>query len=71
ARVGGYKFAALLPLSDEAIGNNAIARLRIALADQSKEYRDPPLVLSFGVATGQKGCYLYDILKQAEARMSK
>ena len=71
ARVGGNKFAAILPLSDEAIGENAIARLRIALADQSKDHSDPPLALSFGVATGQKGCSLYDILKQAEARMSK
>ena len=71
ARVGGNKFAAILPLSDETIGENAIARLRIALADHSKEYQDPPLALSFGVATGQKGCSLYDILRQAETRMFK
>ncbi len=71
ARVGGNKFAAILPLSDETIGENAIARLRIALSDQSREHSDPPLVLSFGVATGQKGCNLFDILKQAEARIQK
>ena len=35
ARVGGNKFAAILPLSDEIIGENAISRLRIALSDQS------------------------------------
>jgi diguanylate cyclase (GGDEF)-like protein/PAS domain S-box-containing protein len=71
ARVGGNKFAAILPLSDEIIGENAISRLRIALSDQSKEHRDPPLVMSFGVATGQKGCNLFDILKQAEACLQK
>jgi len=69
ARVEGNKFAAILPLSDETIGDNAIARLRIVLSDQSKEHRVPPLVLSFGVATGQKGCNLFDVLKQAEARI--
>jgi len=69
ARLGGNKFAAILPLSDESIGENAIARLRIVLSNQPKEHSDPRLVLSFGVATGQKGCSLFDILKQAEAHV--
>jgi diguanylate cyclase (GGDEF)-like protein/PAS domain S-box-containing protein len=69
ARIGGNKFAAILPLSDEKIGETAIARLRDAITMQSKEYRGPMPVMSFGVATGQKGCSLSDILKQAEKRM--
>ena len=71
ARVGGNKFAALLPLSDESIGENAIARLRNALSVQSEEYRDAPLLLSFGLATGQKGSNLSDLFKQAEEHISR
>ncbi|HYA14945.1 MAG TPA: PAS domain S-box protein [Syntrophales bacterium] len=71
ARIGGNKFAAILPLSDGTIGENVVARLRDGLSARSNDYRDLSLALSFGVATGQKGCSLYDILKQAEMRMSK
>jgi diguanylate cyclase (GGDEF)-like protein len=71
ARVGGNKFAAILPLSDETIGENAIARLSNALSAQSQEYRDAPLLLSFGVATGQKGSNLSDLFNQAEEHISR
>ena len=71
ARVGGSKFAALLPLSDETIAENAVARLRNALSAQSQEYSDAPLLLSFGVATGQKGSNLSDLFKQAEEHISR
>jgi diguanylate cyclase (GGDEF)-like protein len=71
ARVGGSKFAALLPLSDETIAENAVARLRNALSAQSQEYSDAPLLLSFGVATGRKGSHLSDLLKQAEENISR
>jgi diguanylate cyclase (GGDEF)-like protein/PAS domain S-box-containing protein len=71
ARVGGNKFAAILPLSDETIGENAIARLRSALSAQSQEDRDTPLLLSFGVATGQKGSNLSDLFIQAEKQISR
>jgi diguanylate cyclase (GGDEF)-like protein/PAS domain S-box-containing protein len=66
ARLGGNKFAAILPLSDETIGTQSITRLKNALTVQSKEHNDPQPVLSFGVATGKKGCHLSDILRQAE-----
>jgi diguanylate cyclase (GGDEF)-like protein len=71
ARVGGNKFAAILPLSDETIGENAIARLRSALSAQSQEDRNTPLLLSFGVATGQKGSNLSDLFIQAEKQISR
>jgi diguanylate cyclase (GGDEF)-like protein len=71
ARVGGNKFAAILPLSDEAIGENAIARLRNALSAQSQEHRDAPLLLSFGVATGKRGSNLSDLFKEAEEHISR
>ncbi len=66
ARIGGNKFAAILPLSDETIGEQSIIRLKNAFAVQSKDHQEPQPVLSFGVASGVKGCHLADILRQAE-----
>ena len=71
ARVGGNKFAAILPLSDETIAEKAMARLRDAVSAQSQEYPDAPLLLSFGAATGGKGSNLSDLFKQAEERISR
>ncbi|MGZ6193134.1 MAG: diguanylate cyclase domain-containing protein, partial [Syntrophales bacterium] len=71
ARVGGNKFAAILPLSDETVAENAMARLKNALSAHSQEHRDVPLLLSSGVATGQKGSNLSHLLKQAEKNISR
>lgn len=71
ARIGGNKFAAILPLSDETIGESAISRLKNTLAVQSNKFQDPQPVISFGVATGIKGCRLSDILRQAEESTHK
>ncbi|MGZ3595638.1 MAG: diguanylate cyclase domain-containing protein [Syntrophales bacterium] len=71
ARVGGNKFAAILPLSDETVAENAMARLKNALSAHSQEHRDVPLLLSSGVATGQKGSNLSHLLKQAEKDISR
>ena len=71
ARVGGNKFAAILPLSDETIGENAIIRLKNAFLAQFQEHQDTPSSLSFGVATGQKGCSLSDVFKKAEESKSR
>jgi len=65
------KFAAILPLSDETVAENAMARLRNAVSAHSQEYRDIPLLLSSGVATGQKGSNLSDLFKQAEENISR
>jgi len=71
ARVGGDSFAALLPVSDKLTGENIVVRLRETLEAQNKHYREEPLNLSFGVATGEKGCSLPDVFKQAEASVDK
>jgi diguanylate cyclase (GGDEF)-like protein/PAS domain S-box-containing protein len=68
ARIGGNKFAAILPLSDEIIGGNAITRLKNTLLEQAQ---GSPPILSFGVATGQKGCSLFEILTRAEENISR
>jgi diguanylate cyclase (GGDEF)-like protein/PAS domain S-box-containing protein len=71
ARISGEKFAALLPLSDKVTGENIIRRLKETLETQNKHYRGEPLHLSFGVATGEKGGSLPDVLKEAESSMRR
>jgi diguanylate cyclase (GGDEF)-like protein/PAS domain S-box-containing protein len=51
ARVGGNRFVALLPQSDSAIGENALARLREALAAHNQDSEGMPLNLSFELMT--------------------
>ena len=70
ARIGGDKFAALLPLADRATGENVIKRLRNVLEAHNKNFQKAPLKLSFGIATGEKGCSLPDILKKADVVMN-
>lgn len=66
ARIGGNTFAALLPLTDRSTGENVITRLREALEAHNRNSHKAPLKLSFGTATGEKGCSLSDVLKKAE-----
>jgi diguanylate cyclase (GGDEF)-like protein/PAS domain S-box-containing protein len=71
ARISGDRFAALLPLSDKSIGEAVLGRLRESLEAHNKHYHGGlTLNLSIGVATGEKGCKLLDLLKQADAVMS-
>jgi diguanylate cyclase (GGDEF)-like protein len=52
ARISGDKFAALLPLSDKSIGENALVRLKESLDLHNKNHREtPPLKLSFSAET--------------------
>lgn len=55
ARISGDKFAALLPLSDKSIGENALVRLKESLALHNKNHAGtPPLKLSFSAETVTK-----------------
>ena len=69
ARIGGDRFAALMPSSDQSIGENVLLRLRRTVEAHNKQQTSEPLNLSIGLATGEKGCSLSDLLAQAEARM--
>lgn len=69
ARVSGDRFAAIMPLYDKALGENILLRLRKALEAHNSKQKGEPLNLSFGFATGEKGCSLMDVLVQAEAAM--
>ena len=71
ARIKGDTFAALLPFSDKSTGENVVKRIKDALVSHNKSYQGPPLNLSFGVATGQKGCSLSDVLKQSEGQIHR
>lgn len=70
ARTGGNKFAAILPLTDRSTGENVIKRLIDALEAHNKHLQKAPLKLSFGIATGEKGSLLSDVLKKAEAALN-
>jgi len=69
ARIGGDLFAVILPRSDRSVGEKYRERLRVSLDAQNKHYRDEPLKLSIGTATGEKSQSLFDVLKEAEAAM--
>ena len=68
-RTGGDKFSALLPFADRSTGENVIQRLTNALEAHNKHSHKAPLKLSFGIATGEKGCVLSDVLKNSEAAL--
>jgi diguanylate cyclase (GGDEF)-like protein/PAS domain S-box-containing protein len=67
ARIGGDRFAAIMPSSDQSIGENVLLRLKMNIEEHNKQYEGKPLNLSVGLATGEKGCSLFDLLTQAEA----
>jgi diguanylate cyclase (GGDEF)-like protein/PAS domain S-box-containing protein len=69
ARIGGDEFAILLPETDMQVAEAIIARLKVNLASFNRNHADLPISISIGVATGEKGAALDDILKQADEIM--
>jgi diguanylate cyclase (GGDEF)-like protein/PAS domain S-box-containing protein len=67
ARIGGDRFAALMPSSDPSNGEDVLLRIRMSIEAHNKQHKGVPLNLSVGLATGEKGCSLFDLLTQAEA----
>ena len=66
ARIGGDRFAALMPSSDQSMGENIVLRLKMNIEEHNKRYKGEPLNLSVSLATREKGCSLFDLLTQAE-----
>ena len=66
ARIGGDRFAALMPSSDQSMGENVLLRLKMNIEEHNKRYKGEPLNLSVSLATREKGCSLFDLLTQAE-----
>jgi diguanylate cyclase (GGDEF)-like protein len=69
SRIGGDEFAVLLPGTDSAAAEKALARVREILAIHNSKYRGPSLKLSIGAATGDEGCRLAEIMREADNRM--
>ena len=69
ARIGGDEFAVILPATDAATAETVLQRVRESLADHNNRHPEKPLGLSFGVATGEKGASLAEILRRADEGM--
>ena len=69
ARIGGDEFAILLPDTDAVEANAIITRLKANLDTYNRHHPDLPISISIGVATGEKGVLLNDILKHADEIM--
>lgn len=69
ARIGGDEFAVLLPGADETAAQAAMSRVRRNLQMFNDQIEETRLSLSFGVATGQKGIPLEEVLRKADENM--
>ncbi len=69
ARIGGDEFAVILPATDAATAEAILQRVRESLADHNSHHPGKLLGLSFGVATGERGTSLAEILKNADEIM--
>jgi|GEM_PF-5736661 len=65
ARIGGDEFAVLLPQTSEEVAKAAVDQLRNRIAQCSS----PQLSFSIGLATGDEGSRLNEIMKLADDRM--
>jgi diguanylate cyclase (GGDEF)-like protein/PAS domain S-box-containing protein len=69
ARIGGDEFAVLLPAADRATAEKAVTRVRKILSMQNRNVHGLLLSLSVGVASGEKGCSLSEVLREADENM--
>ncbi|OHE61252.1 MAG: hypothetical protein A2Z47_05660 [Thermodesulfovibrio sp. RBG_19FT_COMBO_42_12] len=69
ARIGGDEFAVLLTGTDVSAAEKAVERVIKNLKAHNIKYNGPPLSLSLGVATGEKGNLLAKVLKEADKNM--
>jgi diguanylate cyclase (GGDEF)-like protein len=69
ARIGGDEFAVLLPGIDATAVQKAILRIKDNIKQQNAACSGPPLSLSLGASTAEKGSSLTEALKQADNQM--
>ena len=69
SRIGGDEFAVMLPGADRATAEKALARVREILAIHNSNSQGSPLNLSVGAATGEEGCKLAEVMREADNRM--
>jgi len=72
ARIGGDEFAVILPLTDAKTAQNVLARVEPAVSAFNQTHNGLPLILSFGVATGNDAAAnIMKIFKKADDDMYK
>ena len=69
SRIGGDEFAVMLPGADRSTAEKALARIREILAIHNNNTQGSPLSLSIGAATGEEGCKLAEVMREADNRM--
>jgi diguanylate cyclase (GGDEF)-like protein len=69
ARVGGDEFALILPATDSPTAEQALVRIRNLVELNNKYYGPTVLSLALGVATGEAGSVLTEVLREADDRM--
>jgi len=69
SRIGGDEFAVMLPGADRSTAEKALARVREILAIHNNNTQGSPLNLSIGAATGEEGCKLAEVMREADNRM--
>jgi diguanylate cyclase (GGDEF)-like protein len=71
ARIGGDEFAVILPNADAEVARYAIDRIHSASLENPLPPPSPPLTMSVGMCTADKGDSLYNTLKTADMEMYK
>jgi diguanylate cyclase (GGDEF)-like protein len=69
ARMGGDEFAAILPGLKESNGERVLQRIRLQVEYNNKYYQEPELHIALGIATGEVGQSLEQVLRLADDRM--
>lgn len=69
ARIGGDEFALLLPATDAPSGEKIMERVEHLVSVNNRFYDGPPLSFAMGMATGDKGSSLEDVMTRADASM--
>jgi diguanylate cyclase (GGDEF)-like protein len=69
ARIGGDEFALLLPATDETGGAAIVDSIRKVVELNNQFYTGTPLSFAVGLATGQAGERLEEVVKRADSLM--
>jgi len=69
ARIGGDEFAVILPGSGSAAADVALRRVRQVLQEHNAADPGTPISISFGASTALQRAPLFDVLKEADAKM--
>jgi len=69
ARIGGDEFAVLMPATGPEEGRAAMAQIQTLVDLNNQFYSGPAVVLSMGLATGQQGERLEDVVRRADLLM--